>query len=392
MFDFKLLEQKAAQARALVGADRKPSPLPGEAVERGQRAWVGPAFAGDIRLIMRQELGEHSVHVALRADPRQRLLDHDPGAVANAAADGLDRNRCESATHEHIVKSVGQVRRGIDQRAVEIEDDGGAGEHGSTLSHAPCGLASGGVEGLLRAARGEGLLSKTDELKEAAARAALDLVSEGMRLGLGTGSTASRFVAALGERVAQGLNVLCVPTSEATREQAVKLGIPITTLDETPRLDLTIDGADEIDLELRMIKGGGGALLREKIVATASDRMVVVADESKLVSVLGAFSLPVEVVRFGLMATIGLIEAIAAEAGCHGAITLRPGQGEAPFVTDQGNLILDCAFGSIPEPEVLAFSLKRVPGVIEHGLFLGLADLAIVAGNSGVRALRRAGA
>jgi ribose 5-phosphate isomerase A len=236
------------------------------------------------------------------------------------------------------------------------------------------------------------LLTKTDELKEAAARAALDLVTEGMRLGLGTGSTAARFVAALGERVAAGLNVLCVPTSEATREQAMKLGIPITTLDETPRLDLTIDGADEIDPELRMIKGGGGALLREKIVATASDRMVVVADEGKLVSVLGSFPLPVEVVRFGLMATIGLIEAIAAEAGCHGAITLRPGQGEAPFVTDQGNLILDCAFGSIPEPEVLAFSLKRVPGVIEHGLFLGLADLAIVAGKGGVKALRRAGA
>jgi ribose 5-phosphate isomerase A len=236
------------------------------------------------------------------------------------------------------------------------------------------------------------LLTKTDELKEAAARAALDLVTEGMRLGLGTGSTAARFVAALGERVAGGLNVLCVPTSEATREQAAELGIPITTLDETPRLDLTIDGADEIDSDLRMIKGGGGALLREKIVATASDRMVVVADESKLVSVLGAFPLPIEVVRFGLMATIGLIEAIAAEAGCHGAITLRPGQGEAPFVTDQGNLILDCAFGSIPEPEVLAFSLKRVPGVIEHGLFLGLADVAIVAGRGGIKALRRAGA
>ena len=235
-------------------------------------------------------------------------------------------------------------------------------------------------------------LVKTDELKDAAARAALDLVTEGMRLGLGTGSTASRFVAALGERVAAGLDVLCVPTSEATREQAARLGIPLTTLDETPRLDLTVDGADEIDPELRMIKGGGGALLREKIVATASDRMVVVADESKLVSVLGAFPLPIEVVRFGLMATIGLIEAIAAEAGCHGSITLRPGQGEAPFVTDQGNLILDCAFGSIPEPEVLAFSLKRVPGVIEHGLFLGLADLAIVAGKGGVRALRRAGA
>ena len=235
-------------------------------------------------------------------------------------------------------------------------------------------------------------MAKTDELKESAARAALDLVEDGMRLGLGSGSTAARFVAALGERVASGLRVLCVPTSEATRTQAERLGIPLSTLDETPQLDLTVDGADEIDDQLRMIKGGGGALLREKIVATASDRMVVIADESKLVAALGLYPLPVEVVRFGLMATIRLIEAIAAETGCHGAIALRPGEGDAPFVTDQGNLILDCAFGSIPEPEVLAFSLKRVPGVVEHGLFLGLADLAIVAGRSGVRALRRAGA
>lgn len=235
-------------------------------------------------------------------------------------------------------------------------------------------------------------MAKTDELKESAARAALDLVEDGMRLGLGSGSTAARFVAALGERVASGLRVICVPTSEATRTQAERLGIPLSTLDETTQLDLTVDGADEIDDQLRMIKGGGGALLREKIVATASDRMVVIADESKLVAALGLYPLPVEVVRFGLMATIRLIEAIAAETGCHGAVALRPGDGDAPFVTDQGNLILDCAFGSIPEPEVLAFSLKRVPGVVEHGLFLGLADLAIVAGRSGVRALRRAGA
>lgn len=235
-------------------------------------------------------------------------------------------------------------------------------------------------------------MAKADDLKDSAARAALDLVTDGMRLGLGTGSTASRFVAALGERVAAGLKVLCVPTSEATRAQAAGLNIPLTTLDETPRLDLTIDGADEIDPELRMIKGGGGALLREKIVATASDRMVAVADDSKLVPVLGRFPLPIEVVRFGLRATIALIEAIAAETGCHGAITLRARSGEKPFVTDQGNFILDCAFGSIPEPEVLAFSLKRVPGVVEHGLFLGLADLAIVSGKDGVRALRREGA
>jgi ribose 5-phosphate isomerase A len=235
-------------------------------------------------------------------------------------------------------------------------------------------------------------LLNTDELKESAARAALDLVEDGMRLGLGTGSTSARFVAALGERVAKGLNVICVPTSEATRAQAERLGIPLTTLDAMPQLDLTVDGADEIDPQLRLIKGGGGALLREKIVATASDRMVVIADESKLVPTLGLYPLPVEVVRFGLMATMRLVEVIAAQTGCHGAITLRPGEGDAPFVTDQGNLLLDCAFGSIPEPEVLAFSLKRVPGVVEHGLFLGLADLAIVAGSGGVRALRRAGA
>jgi ribose 5-phosphate isomerase A len=233
---------------------------------------------------------------------------------------------------------------------------------------------------------------RADDLKQSAAHAALDLVEDGMRLGLGTGSTAARFVDALGKRVAAGLNVVCVPTSEVTRAQAERLGIPLTTLDQTPQLNLTIDGADEIDDQLRMIKGGGGALLREKIVATASDRMVVIADESKLVVTLGLFPLPVEVVRFGLMATVRAIEAIATQAGCVGDISLRPGAGDAPFVTDQGNLIVDCAFGAIPEPEVLAFALKRVPGVVEHGLFLGLADLAIVAGSSGVRALRRAGA
>jgi ribose 5-phosphate isomerase A len=224
-------------------------------------------------------------------------------------------------------------------------------------------------------------LLKPDDLKESAARAALDMVEDGMQLGLGSGSTAARFVNALGERVAQGLRVLCVPTSEATRVQAEGLGIPLTTLDETPRLHLTVDGADEIDDQLRLIKGGGGALLREKIVATASDRMVVIADESKLVATLGTYPLPVEVVRFGLLATMRL-----------GEIKLRPGTGDAPFVTDQGNLIVDCAFGAIPEPEVLAFALKRVPGVVEHGLFLGVADLAIVAGSDGVSLLRRAGA
>ena len=227
------------------------------------------------------------------------------------------------------------------------------------------------------------------DLKEDAALAALEIVRDGMVLGLGTGSTAAKFVDALGAKVAAGLDVLCVPTSEATRQQAERLGIRLTTLDETPHLDLTVDGADEIDDQLRLIKGGGGALLREKIVATASDRMVVIADDSKLVETLGKFPLPVEIVRFGASSTQRLVEAISAEAGCEGAITLRDGKDGEPFVTDLGNFILDCAFGRIPEPEVLGFALKRVPGVVEHGLFLGVADLAIVASADGVKLLER---
>jgi ribose 5-phosphate isomerase A len=226
-----------------------------------------------------------------------------------------------------------------------------------------------------------------EDLKEAAALRALDLVRDGMWLGLGTGSTAAKFVEALGGRVAAGLKVLCVPTSEATRAQALRLGIPLSTLDETPHLHLTVDGADEIDDQLRLIKGGGGALLREKIVATASDQMVVIADDSKLVATLGQFPLPVEVVRFGLPATRRMVEAMAAQAGCEGDIRLREANSGEPFITDQGNLILDCAFGRIPEPEVLAFALKRVPGVAEHGLFLGVADLVIIGSTAGVEVL-----
>jgi ribose 5-phosphate isomerase A len=180
-----------------------------------------------------------------------------------------------------------------------------------------------------------------------------------------------------------------VPTSEATRAQAERLGIPLSTLDETPHLQLTIDGADEVDDQLRLIKGGGGALLHEKIVATASDRMVVIADASKFVTALGTFPLPVEVVPFGLKATLVLVEAMAKEAGCEGEIVLRQGKEGGLFLTDSGNFILDCAFGRIPEPEVLAYALKQVPGVVEHGLFLGIADAAIVAGPRGVEVVER---
>ena len=228
--------------------------------------------------------------------------------------------------------------------------------------------------------------------KAAAAKAAIDLVKPGMRLGLGTGTTAAPFVEEVGARVRDGLDVICVPTSEATHAHATALNIPLTTLDETPHLDLTVDGADEIDDQLRLIKGGGGALLREKIVATASERMVVIADDSKLSKTLGSHPLPMEVVRFGLNPTMLLIQALAAEAGCEGEIRLRPGEGDRPFVTDQGNLIVDCVFPKIAEPEVLAFALTRVPGVVEHGLFLGLCDMAIVAGARGVKVYQHPGA
>jgi ribose 5-phosphate isomerase A len=228
-----------------------------------------------------------------------------------------------------------------------------------------------------------------DIWKQQAAERALAYVEDGMTLGLGTGSTAARFVTLIGERVHRGMKLTCVPTSEATRLQAEQLGIPLSTLDSTPFLDLTIDGADELDGQLRLIKGGGGALLREKIVAMASERMVVIADASKHVSVLGRFPLPVEVVRFGLTATSNMVGVMAAEVGCEGDIALRIGKDGQPFMTDSGNYILDCAFGQIDEPEALDEALKVVPGVVEHGLFLGIADAAIVAGPDGVAVLER---
>jgi ribose 5-phosphate isomerase A len=226
--------------------------------------------------------------------------------------------------------------------------------------------------------------------KERAAERALAFLEDGMKLGLGTGSTAAKFVDLVGARVKEGLKLTCVPTSEATRAQAERLGIRLATLDETPELDLTVDGADELDGKLRLIKGGGGALLREKIVAMASRRMVVIADASKRVDTLGRFPLPVEVVPFGLEATRRMLERLAAEAGCRGDIRLRLGGSGQPFVTDGGNHLLDCAFGRIGEPEALDQVLKRIPGVVENGLFLGIAGTAIVAGPAGVEVLERA--
>jgi ribose 5-phosphate isomerase A len=229
----------------------------------------------------------------------------------------------------------------------------------------------------------------SERYKRQAAERAVALVENGMALGLGTGSTAAHFVDLLGVRVKEGLRVDCVPTSEATRAHAERLGISLIDLDRRPFLDLTVDGADEIDPELRLIKGRGGALLCEKIVATASDRMVVIADNSKRVATLGAFPLPVEAVRFGIASTRNMIEVLAADAGCRGEVKLRLRDDGQPFVTDSGNFIIDCAFGRIDDPEALDEILKLIPGVVENGLFLGLADAAIIAGPEGVAVLER---
>ncbi|MGZ3411661.1 MAG: ribose-5-phosphate isomerase RpiA [Xanthobacteraceae bacterium] len=228
-----------------------------------------------------------------------------------------------------------------------------------------------------------------DTLKRNAAARALEEVKPGMKIGLGTGSTARHFVELLAEKVAGGLNVIGVPTSEITRADAERLGIALTTLDEMPELDLTVDGADEIDFDLHAIKGGGGALLREKIVAAASSRMIVIADETKLVRVLGRFALPIEVMSFGLGATRRAVEKTVAAADCPGPALLRRGKDGLPFVTDGGHLILDAAIERIPDPPRLASMLAGIPGVVEHGLFIDLVRTAYIAGSSGVQTIEK---
>jgi ribose 5-phosphate isomerase A len=229
-----------------------------------------------------------------------------------------------------------------------------------------------------------------DDLKRQAAARALELVQDGMKLGLGTGSTAKHFVELLGERVRAGLSVIGVPTSEATRADAERCGVPLTTLDDIDRLDLTVDGADEIDPELNLIKGGGGALLREKIVAAASDRMVVIADESKWVDTLGRFPLPIEVIPFGLGATRRAIAKAFAENGVSGQMDVRKGKDGHAFVTDGGHWIVDAQLERIVDARRLAMSLSSIPGVVEHGLFVGLASMTVLAGADGIRTIERA--
>jgi ribose 5-phosphate isomerase A len=236
---------------------------------------------------------------------------------------------------------------------------------------------------------GQGLILDMDALKRQAAARALEEVRDGMKLGLGTGSTARHFVELLGVRVRGGLNVVGVPTSEVTRAQAEACGIALTTLDEIDHLDLTVDGADEIDPRLDLIKGGGGALLREKIVAAASDRMIVIADESKWVDTLGRFPLPVEVVPFGLAATERAIAQAFAECGVSGQMSLRKDKDGHVFVTDGGHWIVDAHLGRIEDAPRLADRLGAIPGVVEHGLFVGLARTAILASAQGIRVIER---
>jgi len=222
-------------------------------------------------------------------------------------------------------------------------------------------------------------------IKQIAGIAALEFVHDGMKLGIGTGSTAEAFVEVLAEKVAGGLSIIGVPTSERTRILCEKLSIPLTTLDQTPHLDLTIDGADEINPALALIKGGGGALLREKIVAAASDDMLVIADDSKMVEHLGAFPLPIEINPFGMTATRQMIDKCAVSQALTGAVDLRSTADGAPFVTDGGHYIVDASFGRIVDPEALSTALNAIPGVVEHGLFTGLASRAIISNESGAR-------
>jgi ribose 5-phosphate isomerase A len=222
-----------------------------------------------------------------------------------------------------------------------------------------------------------------DQEKQIAARAAVELIEAGAVVGLGSGSTAAHAVRFLVERVREGLKIVGIPTSQQTKHLAEQLGIPLGTLDEYPQIDIDIDGADEIDPQLNLIKGGGGAFLREKIIASVSRRFIVIADSAKQVKRLGKFPLPVEVVPFAQSLIKPQLEALGAK------VALRSYAYGNPYVTDEGHHILDCSFGEIPDPPVLAEKLCHIPGVIEHGLFIGMAELAFIGKDGKVVELRR---
>lgn len=217
----------------------------------------------------------------------------------------------------------------------------------------------------------------SDKAKKAAATAALKFIKPGMNVGLGTGSTANFFIEALAKKVKEGLDIKCVPTSRATAEKAKQLGIPLTTLEDNPFLDVTIDGADEFDPQFRLIKGGGGALLTEKIVASSSRHMVVIADETKQVKKLGKFPLPVEVVPMGVKATAWKLERAFKMVEMTPKMALRMKDGK-PFRTDMGNLIIDCACDEIKDADRLDMILNNIPGVVNNGLFIGIAGIVLI--------------
>lgn len=226
-------------------------------------------------------------------------------------------------------------------------------------------------------------LTTRDQEKQAAARAAVQLVQPGNIVGLGSGSTAAFAVRFLADRVREGLKILGIPTSRHTQQLAEQLGIPLTTLDEHPVIDIDIDGADEIDPQLNLIKGGGGAFLREKVIASVSRRFVVIGDSAKQVSRLGKFPLPVEVIPFAENLIKSRIESMGAQ------VALRRYAYGNPYVTDEGHHILDCTFGEIADPAALAGELRSIPGVVEHGLFIGMTESALVGKDGEVVELRR---
>ncbi len=227
-------------------------------------------------------------------------------------------------------------------------------------------------------------LSPIDKAKFVAAKRAVDYVQDGMRIGLGTGSTAAWMVRCLAEKMQEeSLDIIGVPTSTRTADLARELGIPVTSLDEAKWLDLTIDGADEFDGELNLIKGGGGALLQEKIVATASDRMVVIADAAKDVTALGAFPLPIEVIPFGWQTTKALVEETLINMDVLGRDTSLRMNDDAPYITDEGNYIIDLHLRRIGNARQLSLVLNQVPGVVENGLFIDICDVVIVGHGDG---------
>ncbi len=226
-------------------------------------------------------------------------------------------------------------------------------------------------------------LRRADQEKEAAARASLRFIKSGQVVGLGTGSTAASFIRLLAEQVKNGLRIRGIPTSVRSRELAESLGIPLTTLDECQEIDVTVDGADEVDPELRLIKGGGGALLREKVVASATKHLVIVADATKQVPRLGKFPLPVEVIRFAQALVAKKIAALGAD------VRLRLQANGTPYVTDESNHIFDCRFDEIADADNLARQLSDMPGIVEHGLFIGMASTVLLAKGDEIVELHR---